>query len=128
MRSILCLYFVCVFILACKRDTRDIDPALLVGQWRFDNVLRNGRPSSTLHQGYMIFDAGGLVESNIFQSGLSQQYELVGSNLSIIGEDAMNLTITKLTKDTCEMKGKVWLFDMEFTLLKDSDSTSSHFQ
>lgn len=128
MKLVVSLCITCFILLACKENSPHIDSNLLVGRWKFDSVLRNGRPSGTLRQGYMIFDQNGQVKSNIFQSGFSQQYQLNGTDLNIIGEDSIRLFIAKLTEDTCILKGRVWLFDMEFTLVRDSDSTSLQLQ
>ena len=114
MRSLLYIFLAISVFISCKNDSDTIKPELLYGQWRFHKVLRNGKPTSTLDKGYMIFENNGYMESNIFQNGFFQQYTLKDADLNILGDDAMQLKITRLTQDTCIMKGKVWLFDMEF--------------
>lgn len=109
-------------MLSCKPDvvaTIDVD---LSGKWMFVKAYRNKKETKTLSSGYFDFDTqDSIVQSNIFQNGDSHNFD-VESNSIIVADEELNLEIEYLESDTMILKGKIWKFDMEFHLQRDSES------
>jgi hypothetical protein len=119
MKRFIWFFFFGVSFWSCKGDYAEQKVSDFHGTWEFYDVLRNGRPSTTLNSGYIAFYDDQSVESNIFQVDEDKKFVIDGDKLSIFGADeGLYLKVVKMQNDSMHLKGRVWMFDMDFFMVK----------
>lgn len=60
------------------------------------------------------------IESNVFQVAEPKVYDVIDNKLEVNGDESFSLEFLKYSKDTMVLAGKMWYFDMEFHLVRDT--------
>jgi hypothetical protein len=119
MKRFIWFFILSSLLCSCKDGQPQPVESDFYGTWEFYDVLRNGRSSTTLNSGYIAFYDDQSVESNIFQVEEEKRFEIEGDKLSIFGADeGLYLKVMKMQNDSMHLNGRVWMFDMDFYLVK----------
>lgn len=112
-----------VLLLACKSE-RKVSPADVAGRWNFAYAERNGRETKMLNRAYFVFHPDKSVTSNLFQSNERMTFDIANNILSVSGQDSLRMEIVDFQPDTMYLEGKMGDFDMQFMLVKSSESNN----
>jgi hypothetical protein len=100
-------------------NSTSLKPLDLKGKWNFSKVMRNGKESKTMESAFFVFQDDKSVSSNLFQIGELTTFTIDNSKLIINDVTPLEFEISKFSKESMELTGKMNGFDMEFFLVKD---------
>lgn len=116
-------WLVCaVCLLSCKPEVKQ-EPQVTLdqieGEWSIVQVLRNGKVTTSLESGFLVFHGDNTVESNILTGDNRRNFTYEARQISIQGDENLKtLEVRDLIGDTLVLSSKVASFDMLFTLIK----------
>lgn len=108
---------VTLLLLSCKNDENSLRKSI-IGTWDIYASKMNEKPNGLMQNGFFIFTADNLVNSNIFGENQSQPYIVKKNRLVINTEPKFDLEIAKLENDTMYLKGKLSFYYMEYFLTR----------
>lgn len=107
---------------SCKTDVQQdaqVTVDQIEGEWSIVQVLRNGKVTTSLESGFLVFHDDNTVESNILSGDNRHTFTYEARKISIQGDENLkSLEVGSLSGDTMVLSSKVASFDMLFTLIK----------
>lgn len=129
----MCIKYLIVFaifplflVLGCKSGKNKINEEILEGKWMIYDATRNGRQTTTLKDGYMIFSDDNILETNILGDVTRSNFQYNGNHLVSSSPFQYDFIVISLTADSLHLNGKMKAFDMNFYLKRYTDTLDEH--
>lgn len=110
-------------MMACHSDSNKLEAEdAIEGEWEILDALRNGRRTTTLEDGFIVFDSLGILSTNILGKTTESNFSIENNTITSDGDFEFDFNIEKLSGDTLILSGKMKAFNMVFYLMRQ-DST-----
>ena len=110
----------------CKSGDQKGDNEILEGKWMIYDATRNGRQTTTLKDGYMIFSEDNILETNILGDVTRSSFQHNGNHLVSSSPFQYDFNVISLTSDSLHLNGKMKAFDMNFYLKRYVDTLEEY--
>ncbi len=107
-----------VLVSSCVNDTAVVEVEQLYGEWEIIAAKRNLKLTTTLKDGYFVFEEEGVMKTNIFGDEQAFNVQISDDKITQLGDTQTEYKIRKLENDTLHITSTIQKYYFDFLAVR----------